>query len=102
MSDDDSWRDTYDDWKLATPPEYDGPLDEPECDHVCFEVNWEGRAVCDDCGALWWATGAQVLAFNAAQRRYERDCARYNRPWRRAWRWVRARLQRPVDGELPF
>lgn len=27
---DDRWRDSYDAWKLATPPEYEGPEDEPE------------------------------------------------------------------------
>lgn len=48
---DDSWRDSYDAWKLATPPEYDGPDEEEEGeDEEDFylyalneEMDWQNR-----------------------------------------------------------
>lgn len=55
---DDSWRDTYDEWKLACP--YDDEQPEDTCDHEEYEVDWEGRAECHYCGArLRSASGRQ-------------------------------------------
>jgi len=54
---DDSWKDSYDDWKLASPDD-----DGPECDHEDYEIDtldWECRCIC---GHHWPASEDQVNA----------------------------------------
>lgn len=54
---DNSWRDSYDDWKLESPCD-DGPED--ECDHEEFELDiLTGRASCGRCDHVWNASDAE-------------------------------------------
>lgn len=56
---DDSWRDGYDAWKLASP---DDEYEDDPCDHEEREIDiLDGRARCARCGESWWATDAEVL-----------------------------------------
>ena len=88
---DDSWRDSYDEWKLACP--YD---DEPQddCCHEEYEVDWEGRAECHYCGAHWRLTGAEHEAYLAAEARwmeaYDRAQRREHSLFWRAVDWLRS------------
>ena len=114
---DDSWRDSYDEWKLACP--YDDYDDEPEdhCDHDEYEVDWEGRAECHYCGAHWWLTAEQLDAYQEAEARwmaeYDRQCRRGQSRFWRTVDWLGAipqriyhRLRRKplpdIDNDLPF
>ncbi len=65
---DDSWRDSYDEWKLRSPyEEYDNS--EP-CDHEDHEINiLDGRAWCPRCGEAWNASSEEL----AAQFRHEAE-----------------------------
>lgn len=109
---DDRWRDSYDAWKLRSP--YD---DEPEqdCDHVEYEVNWEGRATCDCCGERWYLTADELSAHDEAQGRWMEEYDRLQRrEHSRFWRtvdWLRALVKRattrakkpaPIVDDLPF
>jgi hypothetical protein len=113
---DDSWKDSYDAWKLATPPEYDGP-DEPECFCEDYEINWEGRATCDRCGHEWWPTPAELEAERQRCAIAAEMLAREERRefWRRLtypirWPlfrllervWPRKACSVLVDDEIPF
>lgn len=103
---DDSWRDGYDDWKLASP--YD---DDPECDHDDYEVDiLDGRCRCT-CGHAWHATNAQVEAEIEHQRAYDEWEHGENRRqwWRDRWesvkslfRWRRPKHQFVSDDDIPF
>jgi hypothetical protein len=117
---DDSWKDGYDAWKLRSP--YD---DEPEeeCEHENYDIDWRGRAHCDDCNEAWWASESDIahfrclnVAFDAHMRREERrqwwrdQWERVHRPWR--WFWYelftklgmhrRAVRSLSIHDEVPF
>lgn len=93
---------SYDEWKLRSP--YDGPVDEPEpCDHEEYEINWEGRAECEQCGEVWWPSPEIVKMRELAQRIWEREERRRNSWYMRAWRWLTTPRQRIVpDDDIPF
>ena len=55
---DDSWKDSYDAWKLRSP--YDDGPDEPECYHEEFEIDFDGRARCNCCGETWMASADEI------------------------------------------
>lgn len=57
--DDDSWKDSYDSWKLASPDdEYE---DEP-CAHEDYDIDiLEGRARCNRCSESWHCSEEEVL-----------------------------------------
>jgi hypothetical protein len=113
---DDSWRDSYDSWKLASP---DDEYDEPECDHDDYETDiLDGRCRCS-CGRSWYASDAQVTAEIERQRAYfeyeERENRRqwwsdllynFRHPlvaihWQMQKRgWFRSRVM--TDDEIPF
>lgn len=59
---DERWKDSYDAWKLATLPEYDGDGDEPDpCDHEDYEVDiLAGRAECCMCSHSWYQTAEDI------------------------------------------
>lgn len=103
---DDSWKDSYDEWKLASP--YD---DGPECDHDEYEVDiLDGRCWCDRCGHRWYATNEQVEAQIEHQRAYDEWEHGENRRqwWRDLWDRVRSifpRRRGPQiigDDDIPF
>lgn len=99
---DDSWKDTYDAWKLASP--YDDYDEDPrdDCGHEEFDVDWNGRAHCTRCGDHWDATESEI----AAERRAEIAWLREHSWWMRSWRWVKDRLTpKPklvIDDDIPF
>ena len=101
--DDDSWRDSYDAWKLASPDDdRDG-----ECYHEDFEIDLEGRAYCNSCDHRWWPSEADVLSFRYANEAYDRYCRRAERRerWAERWlqytRWIRWPLGRLLDRIMP-
>lgn len=101
---DDSWKDGYDAWKLASP--YDDEIE--ECFHEEREINWEGRAECPRCGETWWASDAEIEherflneELDAHWRREERK-ARIEEWINRLAFWRRWRKPAPVDDDLPF
>lgn len=48
---DDSWRDSYDSWKLASP---DDEYPQYECEHEDYDIDTiEGRCHCHRCGDSW-------------------------------------------------
>lgn len=111
----DSWKDGYDNWKLASP--YD---DESECDHDDYDCDvLDGRCRCI-CGHSWYASNEQVLAEIGRQREYSEWEEQENR--RQWWGdllynvrhplqaihwqlqkhgWLRPRTA-PTDDEIPF
>ena len=105
---DDSWRDSYDEWKLRSP--YD---DEPEeeCWHEDYEIDWQGDATCERCGHMWTATADQIASERLRNEAYDEHCRREERRerlarwfgWMRLWRW-RRRKPRPaeIDDGIPF
>ncbi|OAF05488.1 hypothetical protein AYJ54_00855 [Bradyrhizobium centrolobii] len=106
---DDSWRDSYDDWKLAS-PDYE---DEEPCDHEDHETDiLDGRCRCYRCGHSWYATATDIdrelrfqSEFAEAMEREERrqwwsDLYYKMTPFLRPWRRWRARNQ--YDDEIPF
>lgn len=73
---DDSWRDGYDAWKLASPDdEYDDP-----CDHEDAETDLlDGRSRCPRCGETWYATASEIDAQLRFQSEYHEAMERENR-----------------------
>lgn len=104
---DDSWRDSYDTWKLAS-PDYDEP--EEECWHEEYEADWEGRATCDRCGHSWFLTSEQIEADRAHSEAYDRYVRRDERleKWRRVRAWFRSMIPSRrrkhvlIDDDIPF
>jgi hypothetical protein len=115
---DDSWKDSYDDWKLASPyDEYDE--DEDQCDHTDAEVDildWEFRCTC---GHHWPASADQVNAEIEHQAAYLEYMEREERRqwWRQrlwpffvlkwkiidGWLWLtRGRYDHGTDDDIPF
>jgi len=104
--DDDSWKDGYDAWKLASPDdEY-----EDECYHEDYEADINGRASCCRCGHVWYLTDAEILAEREHQAAYDQMCRREERleKWRQVREWFRSFLPRRrkqpalIDDEIPF
>jgi hypothetical protein len=50
MFTDDRWRDSYDAWKLATPPEYEEPEGEEDCDEDELFARLHGNEAARCCG----------------------------------------------------
>jgi hypothetical protein len=107
MMADDSWRDSYDDWKLASP--YD-EHDEP-CDHENYDIDiLDGRATCDRCGERWYASNEEVLQTIDHMAWYAEYEERENRKqwWRDIWHSIksiiprRKRLAHIDDDDIPF
>lgn len=98
---DESWKDSYDAWKLASPDDDYGPQN--ECFHVSFEIDYEGRAHCDDCDYEWWPSAEESRWFREAQKRYDAHCRREERRerWKRATYWFRWPLFRLLDRFWP-
>jgi hypothetical protein len=103
---DDSWRDSYDEWKLRSP--YDNEP-EDECFHDDYEIDWQGLATCEQCGHMWTAAESQIIAQRLANEAYDEHCCREERRERfeRWFGWLafRRRWKRkpaPIDEELPF
>lgn len=105
---DDSWRDGYDAWKLASP--YD---DEDPCDHEEYEADiMTGRATCTMCGYAWWQTTEESAAESRRQAEYGEWAGDQERPWTRFKEWAREWWHRiklrwparksPVVDDLPF
>lgn len=101
---DDSWKDGYDAWRLASPDEYP----EEECFHEDYEADINGRAHCGRCQHSWWLSPAEieaererVAAYDELMRKEER------RLW---WLDLRHKLTRffwrpkpaPIDDDVPF
>lgn len=100
---DESWRDSYDRWKLASPDE-----DEfEECDCEDYEVDaLEGRATCNRCGHDWLMTSEELEAYERvraeATKAWE-SLVRRER-WRDRWLWLRSFFvrRRIPDDDIPF
>lgn len=97
---DDSWRDSYDDWKLRSP--YD-EYDEPDCDHHEYEIDWEGRAHCCRCFESWWATGDEIAWNDAHDAEYATWCRKQERRerWLRLTWWFRWPIFRLLEKVWP-
>jgi hypothetical protein len=113
---DDSWRDSYDSWKLASPDD-----DYPDCDHDRADLDiLDGRWRCT-CGEAWNATEEEIRAEIDREIEYAVYEARENRrQWRRDFfaqitlpiRWPIFRLLEKIwprksvsvllDDEIPF
>jgi hypothetical protein len=90
---DDSWRDSYDVWKLASP--YDEYDDEPECYHEDYDIDiLEGRTYCNSCSESWYATEEQIAREIEHQREYAEWEDRQRR--REFWRKLTLPIRWPV------
>jgi hypothetical protein len=115
MPRDDSWRDSYDDWKLASP--YD-EYDQEPCDHEAYEINIvDGRCWCHKCNEVWHASKDEIslqIQHEAEYHEWERTHHR-REFWRKLSypiRWPIFRLLERIwpqkatrvldDGEVPF
>lgn len=100
----DSWKDSYDAWKLMSPDD-----ERPEeCCHEDYEADINGRATCCRCGECWYLTSEEIererrlsTAYDAMVRREER------REWINRWIsrlafWRRWRKHEGVTDDLPF
>lgn len=106
---DESWKDSYDEWKLASP--YDDDL-EGECQHDEYDTDiLSGRATCWNCGASWWQSEDEIQAEIDRQREYDEWCAAQQRlcnrfkEWLGSWLhslWRRRRRSSETDDEIPF
>jgi hypothetical protein len=102
---DDSWRDGYDDWKLASP---DDEYDEP-CEHDYWETDiLTGIATCERCGERRMLSNEELQAQAEHEAAYNRMVDEWERRqwWRDLWDRIKApfRLRRkPVnDDDIPF
>ena len=84
---DDSWRDGYDAWKLASP--YDDYEEEDPCDHEDAETDiLDGRVCCHRCGAQWYATADELASEHRRTVEYAEWEERENRrQWWRDFFW---------------
>ncbi len=102
---DDSWKDSYDEWKLRSP--YD---DGPECDHEEYDIDiLDGRCRCS-CGHSWYASNEEINAQLELQADYQEEMDLENR--RQWWRDLWSKISRvfhlfrqPIksnDDDIPF
>lgn len=104
---DDSWKDGYDAWKLASPDEYDR---ESLCDHEYYEVDIvTGRASCNDCLAHWYVSEEKIQRQIEHEVAYHKQMERDNRRqwWRDLWQRIqsitsRRRRASVNDDDIPF
>lgn len=111
---DDSWKDSYDAWKLRSPYD-DGP--EEECWHEEYEIDWQGLAHCSNCNTHWCASADEIRLQREANERY--DAHRRREARREFWRkltlpirwpiyrlldrvWPRKACKVLTDDEIPF
>ena len=101
---DDSWKDSYDSWKLASPDdEY-----EEECLHEDYEADINGRASCCRCSHSWWMTDDEIEHEREIHAAYDRMMSREERRERIRQLirplafWRRWRKPAPIDDEIPF
>lgn len=106
---DDSWKDSYDAWKLASPDEYDDR--ENLCDHEDYDVDIvTGRASCNHCLANWYVGEEEIQRQIAHEAAYHEEMERENRRqwWRDLWASVRSIFTRRkraaaiTDDDVPF
>src|SRR5580692_634363 len=91
---DDSWRDSYDEWKLRWPYDEDGYGEEP-CDHEDAETDClDGRVRCDRCGASWYATSEELAAEHRRIAEYAEWETREHR--REFWRKLTLSIRWPI------
>lgn len=104
---DDSWKDSYDSWKLASP---DDDRDD-YCDHDDYDVDiLEGRAHCNHCPESWYVSEKEVLRQIEHEAAYQDMCERENRRqwWRDLWASIRSiiprrkRIANITDDDIPF
>lgn len=88
---DDSWRDSYDSWKLRSP--YD-EYDHEECHHHDYEIDMAGIAHCETCGERWTATRAEIAAQRENLLEYDRWTRRQER--REFWRKLTYPIRWPI------
>lgn len=114
---DDSWRDSYDEWKLRSPEDEYGYYDDP-CDHEDYTVDIvDGRCWCLHCNEVWHATADDIVAQIQHEAEYAEWEAREHRRefWRKLTypiRWPIFRLLERIwprkacgvldDDEIPF
>lgn len=90
---DDSWRDGYDAWKLASPDDDGAEAD--YCEHDEYDIDiLEGRATCSSCGEHWDVSTDELEAELYRLAYYEADFEREMR--RQWWRDFFARITHPV------
>lgn len=88
-----------------------------ECHHEEFEINYEGRAECGQCGEKWLATADEIAFQREQHAEYDRWCRKEERRefWRNLTLPIRLRLHRVLariwprkscavlhDDEIPF
>lgn len=105
---------TYDQWKTTDPRDYEP---EDECCHEEANIDWEGRAHCCACGAVWAASKIEIDHQREQQAEYDTWCRQQER--REFWRtltlpirwpifrllervWPRKSLAALHDEEIPF
>jgi hypothetical protein len=90
---DDSWRDSYDSWKLASPDEeYDS---EDQCDHDDYDVDIvTGRASCSNCLAHWYVRDEEIQRQIEHEATYHEHMERENR--RQWWSDLFYNLRHPL------
>lgn len=101
---DDSWKDGYDAWKLASPDDEW----QPECFHEDYEADINGRAHCCRCDHSWYLSDDEIArerelhaAYDVMMRHEER------REWIAGWVhrlafWRRWRKPAPISDEIRF
>ena len=103
---DDSWKDGYDTWKLASPYDDDDP-----CDHEDYDADvLTGRAMCNRCGHAWWQTTEEIELECRRIAEYSEWVAEQERPWVRFKEWARdwwlsirwPPRKLPAGDDLPF
>lgn len=115
--DNDSWRDGYDSWKLASPDDDEDRDYEDECPCDDYDSDWDGRATCNQCGRSFYLTPEQFAAGQRHEAEWAAYCEREERrkfvlwissPLRWLWHWAvgkispRLAIKALDDDEIPF